>query len=84
MATGVFVAHHNHAVAKARVMQGAGDGLGHPAAAAQGKGQPRVHLMLGNQTLHGNIIRVIGCQMAVGVDDRIDRFDGLHRGIQLS
>ncbi|MNY07763.1 hypothetical protein D3C86_1405800 [compost metagenome] len=80
---GALVAGYDQAVFIAAIAQGARHGLGHAAAAAQGKGRVLGHLVFFQQLGHGDVIGVVGLEMSVGVDDGVDRLNGGGRRVEL-
>jgi hypothetical protein len=70
---------NDDAFGKPGITQGTGHGLGHAATAAQGKGRARIDLMR-QQLAHGQV-GVVGLQVAIGVDQGIDRLDGRRRRV---
>ncbi|MCY1417106.1 hypothetical protein D9M71_326260 [compost metagenome] len=64
------------------IAQGAGHRLGHATATKQGKRDVLGHLVGLQQLGNGDVVGVEGLEMAVGIDDGIDRLDGCGRRVQ--
>ena len=82
-ASGPLVTGDNQTVLVATIAQGAGHRFGHAAAAAQGEGRILRHRVAFQQLRDGDVIGVVGLEVAASVDDGVDRLDRRRRRIQL-